>query len=237
MSKGEKAAQEEFYIHYYKLVFGISMSILKNKEDSLDVTQNVLVKLYTLSADKFPKTSPLSWLYSVTKNEALHFIRSENKTVSLDEELLNIYTVANEIEKIVDMDTYYSMIGSLSPVEREIVTLKVISGLRYREIARLLDMPTGTVQWKYHTAVHKLRIALTNLVIDMVTIWGGYNYWRSTKTGGGELNGGVDVSAVPEFFTTQIVILIVFAIVAVFFIAVAAYYIIKFFKERQQNNM
>ena len=46
---------------------------------------------------------------------------------------------------------------TLKDDEREIVNLKIMGELTFREIARLLGKPQGTVAWCYRTAIRKLR--------------------------------------------------------------------------------
>jgi RNA polymerase sigma-70 factor (ECF subfamily) len=41
--------------------------------------------------------------------------------------------------------------------EREIVTLRVIGGLKFREISEVMDIPSGTAKWKYQKALGKLQ--------------------------------------------------------------------------------
>ena len=45
----------------------------------------------------------------------------------------------------------------LKPGERQIVDMKVLGGLTFKEIAKLLSLPMGTVSWKYQNAMKKLR--------------------------------------------------------------------------------
>ena len=49
---------------------------------------------------------------------------------------------------------------SLTDAERQIVLLHAASGLKHREIGKLLDLPLATVLSKYHRAVKKLRAQL-----------------------------------------------------------------------------
>ena len=86
---------EELYDKYNKIVYGIAFSILKNKEDSEDVVQIVFLKLYDIDNSKLPKEKAGTWLYTVTKNEALAILRKKYDTVSLD----NIYNCEMKIMK------------------------------------------------------------------------------------------------------------------------------------------
>ena len=51
-----------------------------------------------------------------------------------------------------------------------IKTLKILSELSFREIAGILNMPIGTVQWKYYKALHTLKILIGNLSMFIVAI-------------------------------------------------------------------
>lgn len=69
---------ENVYKKYNKMLYGIAFSILKNKEDSEDIVQTVFSKLYTMDKNKMPKDKETTWLYTVTKNEVLLFLRKKN---------------------------------------------------------------------------------------------------------------------------------------------------------------
>ena len=64
------------------------------------------------------------------------------------------------------------MIENLEKIEKQIIFLKVEAGYSFKEIARLLKMPIGTVQWKYYKSLHALKLLIANLsmfVIGVVT--------------------------------------------------------------------
>ena len=51
----KEEAFNTLYKNYHKLVYGIAFSILKNKDDSEDVSQTVFSKIYKLSKSKLPE--------------------------------------------------------------------------------------------------------------------------------------------------------------------------------------
>lgn len=169
--KGDKTAFSDLFLNYRKLVFSVAMSIINNYDSAKDITQNVFLKLYILDKDKFPASSELSWLYTVAKNESLVFMRRKPKEVSIEgyEEVPD----QDVFQEVISKDTYYSLVKNLPQEQREIVTLKVLGGLTHKEIAAILKMPIGTVQWKYHKAVHKLRTAWSNLLLAVAAalVW------------------------------------------------------------------
>lgn len=166
--ENDMSSYDFFYKEYYSLIYGIVFSILKNKENSEDVVQNVLIKIFSLDKSKFPDRGSLSWLYTVSKNEALNYLRKNKQFVNI-EEIYEIKEETDEIEKIIDVHTYNKIINGLNEKEKEIVSLKILSNFTFKKIGQLLKMPTATVQWKYYKAVHSLKISLGNLAMFMIT--------------------------------------------------------------------
>ncbi len=130
----------ELYEKYNKLIYAIAFAILKNKENSEDIVQIVFTKIYGLEVEKLPTSNEASWLYTLTKNEALNYIRKQKNEVNL-EEIENILYDDNEIQEIIDRDAYNRIIKKLSPQEKEIVNLKILGDMKFKDIAKLLDMP------------------------------------------------------------------------------------------------
>ena len=166
--ENDMSSYDFFYKEYYSLIYGIVFSILKNKENSEDVVQNVLIKIFSLDKSKFPDRGSLSWLYTVSKNEALNYLRKNKQFVNI-EEIYEIKEETDEIEKIIDVHTYNKIINGLNEKEKEIVSLKILSNFTFKKIGQLLKMPTASVQWKYYKAVDSLKISLGNLAMFMIT--------------------------------------------------------------------
>ncbi len=159
--------QKELYENYSKLIYKIAFSILKNKENAEDVMQNVFAKIIEMPKEKLPTEREATWLYTVTKNEAISYIRKNKKEVCLEE----IYELVDEdtkIEDIIEKEDYQKLISGLDKEEQEIISLKVLSKLKFRQIATLLNMPIGTVQWKYYRAVKALKISLGNFTTSLL---------------------------------------------------------------------
>lgn len=168
-SSNNKVAFETLYKKYNKLVYRIAFTILKNKEDSEDIVQAVFSKIYSLPKDKLPIDNIATWIYSVTKNEAISLYRKRKNTVDLD----TMYEIAdsdNEINRIVDQDRYNRILSKLNDKEKEIVSLKILTNLTFEEIAKILGQPTGTVKWRYYKSIHTLKLLFSNLGMFIVTL-------------------------------------------------------------------
>ncbi len=177
LKTNHKETIEKIYTQYNKIVYGIAFSLLKNKEDAEDIVQTVFSKLYEMDKNKLPTQKEASWLYTVTKNEVLTFLRKKGNDVDL-ENIYDLESTDNEINKIIEQENYNQLISRLSNKEKEIISLKILANLSFEEIGRLLNQPTSTVKWRYYKSVHTLKIALSNLgmfivafVIGMETIF------------------------------------------------------------------
>ena len=159
---------EKFYKRYNKLVYSIAFSILKNKDDSEDLVQIVFAKIYSLDKSKLPNTNELSWIYTLTKNETINYLKRKKNNIDL-ELIYEIEDTNSEINKTIDRDAYNSLISKLNNKEKEIISLKVLSNLSFSEIAKTLNMPTGTVKWKYYKSIHTLKLLLSNLGMFVVS--------------------------------------------------------------------
>ena len=142
----------QLYDKYFNLVYSIAFSIIKNKNDSEDVAQKVFFKIWRMKESSFPSQNESSWLYSVTKNEALNFLRSQKKDVNIDD-LYYISKEDKEINEIIEMETYN----------------KIIPKLSFEQISQVLNIPTGTVKWKYYKSINNLKLLLGNIGITIIT--------------------------------------------------------------------
>lgn len=170
LREGDNSQFELLYKNYNQLVYKISFSILKNKESSEDVTQNIFAKIYSLKKDKLPTSKEATWLYTITKNEAISYYRKEKTNVTLEE----IYEVkeaeCKELQNIIDKEKYEKLISGLSVKEKEVISLKILGELSFKEIAKILNEPIGTVQWRYYKALNSLQLLLGNISMLFATL-------------------------------------------------------------------
>jgi len=65
--------------------------------------------------------------------------------------------VPSHEDALVNEMTVEQVLASMSPQEREIVSMKHLLGLTFREISEAVGRPQGTVAWIYREAVAKIR--------------------------------------------------------------------------------
>lgn len=165
----EENALEEIYKNYKNLMFGVAFSIVKNKENSEDIVQNVFIKMLKMPRENLPSNYECSWLYEVTKNETLNYIKKVKPSQNL-EDIYNISVLDKEITDVIDKDYYNRIIKKLDKKEQEIVSLKILSDMNFRQISELLNTPIGTVQWRYYKAISNLKLLISNLSMFIISL-------------------------------------------------------------------
>ena len=165
---GNNIAFEKLYKNYKNLVYKIAYSILKNSYDSDDIVQIVFEKIYSIDKDKLPTRNESSWLYSVTKNETINYLNKKKNHIEL-EEIYEIEDNNNEINELINKDSYNRLIGKLNENEKEIISLKILSNLSFKEIAKLLNKPTVTIKWIYYKSINTLKLLLSNLAMFIIS--------------------------------------------------------------------
>jgi len=166
---GNELEFNKLYEKYKGLVYGVAFSILKSKEDSEEVVQAIFMKIFKLEKTKLPKEKEASWLYTFSKNESINFLKRKKENLNI-EDIYYIRDKEDKIEEFIDVDSYNKIIGRLNKKEQEVVSLRILSGLTFKEISQMLNIPIGTVQWRYYKSLNTLKIILSNLSMFILTI-------------------------------------------------------------------
>jgi RNA polymerase sigma-70 factor (ECF subfamily) len=156
IANGDQNAFREFYEKTKTSVYGFALSIIKNTHDAEDVTQSTYVSIYHNAKNYQNRGKAMAWVLTIAKNLCLEKMRKDKREESLPE--FSDYTARFSEKMNFDEKLLVEFcLNSLKLNERKIVVLHVISGLRHREIAKLLDMPLGTVLSTYHRAINKIK--------------------------------------------------------------------------------
>lgn len=151
----------ELYNLIDKAIYGFILSIVKNQFDAEDIMQNTFIKIKT-SAHLYKKQGkPLAWIFTIARNITLMEFRSKSKLSSNSfDDLSNDIKFSDEIN-IDDKIVLEAAFIALTDEERQIVIMHALTGMKHREIAEILGMPTSTVLSKYARSIKKMQSLLT----------------------------------------------------------------------------
>lgn len=149
----------------------LALGMMGNLEDAMDALQDAFVKAFQ-SIGRFDLTRPFGpWFFQILRNQCRDKLRSRQarfKVEALDERLELRPASAEDgperqRERVEARETLWRALEQIGDEHREILVLKELQGFRYSEIARILDIPEGTVASRLYHARRALKDALEEM--------------------------------------------------------------------------
>lgn len=159
LRSGSLEALETIFLDLQTPVFTVLYRLVRNRELAEDLTQEVFLRLWQSPPGEDVR-SPRAWIFRVAHNLALDALRRPGAE-ELPEQLPDS-GFDEDVHTRLDVE---DALASLPSRDREIVTLHLGAGLRFREIAEILNLPLGTVLWRHSRAISALRERLDGGVL------------------------------------------------------------------------
>lgn len=157
---------EKIIMQYESALLRYATRILNNPTAAEDVVQNVFVKLFKMWRKGMKVSDKIqSWLYCVTHNEAVDYIRRETKLSRLHEESAAELALTYHSDCDMNSNPMYdeerrqlvlALIRKLYFREQQVMLLRLQEGLSYQQIAEVTGLTVGNVGKILHNATHKL---------------------------------------------------------------------------------
>jgi RNA polymerase sigma-70 factor (ECF subfamily) len=168
---GDTGAFEVLVIENQDFVYNLALRTLGNTEDAQDVAQDAFVRAW-LALPRFRRQAKFrTWLYRIVLNLCYNrFPRLRRELITLiDDDIANMSDAAIERGLIVriEMDEQraflHRQIDELPDHYRMLISLRYQDELSYNEIAKITDLPVGTVKTGLFRAKERLRQAMLEL--------------------------------------------------------------------------
>ncbi|MBQ3379085.1 MAG: RNA polymerase sigma factor [Clostridia bacterium] len=164
---GDTNAFELIVKQYEKKVYNLALRYLKNRDDALDLSQEVFIQVYNNLA-QFRKEAQFStWIYRITYNKCVDWLRKTQKikrnvVMSIDDENFfetrdNKASVEESYEGRETLLGVMKIIDTLPADQRDVVMLRYIKDLSYAQIADVLQIAEGTVKSRLNRARLKIK--------------------------------------------------------------------------------
>lgn len=157
MSQGQMDAMGELYELIEKDVYAYALSKIAKKEDAEDITHDTFVQIWKNATRYTPMGKPLAWVFTIEMNLIRRQFNKSQRFVSFDDAIEVEEESVDMTESVINHEFLRQLFSILDEEEREIISLHIVSGLKHREIANLLERPLSTVLSKYNRAIKKLK--------------------------------------------------------------------------------
>ena len=159
-------AFDGLYKKYCKKIYKFGYSILKSREDSENLVQDVFLKLWENRHKVEKNESVRSYLFTITYNSAISIIREKSRESQfleylkciqvITEDPVNVGIEYNELTLKLD-----EVIKALPQRQKEVYMLHRFNGLKYNEIATRLNISVNTIENHMSLALKTIRSKLS----------------------------------------------------------------------------
>ena len=152
----------KFFDRYYIRLCQYVYSIIKDKDDSEDIVQELFLSVWSNRKKLAVEDNIPGYLYVMSKNLTLNYIRSKAnyKNLLKNQEEKPEYYEEYPMETDEFRIALFDCINLLPARSREILILHRIKGYKQKEIAERLDITVKTIKNQIWTSLQKLRLCL-----------------------------------------------------------------------------
>jgi RNA polymerase sigma-70 factor (ECF subfamily) len=177
---GDRAAFRRLFDLYHRRVYQMAVAMLRHPQDAHDVVQEAFVRVHKHLPDFQGNSSFYTWLYRISMNLVYDQLRRRKarRQVDYDDTLARAEEGdAVQVTPVVDgsdpgrtqqrkelASEIQAALATLPEHHRQVILLREVEGLSYEEIAKIMNVPKGTIMSRLFHARRKMQRALAGYV-------------------------------------------------------------------------
>ncbi|HTV08433.1 MAG TPA: sigma-70 family RNA polymerase sigma factor [Candidatus Aquilonibacter sp.] len=157
--RGDEQAMAALYDRYSKVVYSISLRVLRDPAAAEDILQDVFMTIWRNPNSFVAARGSLGgWLTVVARNRSIDLLRRKRPSEQVEEiYLASPFDLASEAERNSIMERARAVIMRLPLEQRKTLEMAYFDGLTHSEIAEITGDPLGTVKTRIRSALMTLR--------------------------------------------------------------------------------
>ena len=159
----------EDVVPHLDAAYNLARWLTRNDQDAQDVVQEAFMRAFRFLGG-FRGGNVRAWLLRIVRNTCytwLHQNRPQHPPLEFDEEIFGPDPLALNPEETLsrndDCILVRRALRDLPPTHREVLILRELEGMSYKEISEIMDLPAGTVMSRLSRARDGFRQSLANL--------------------------------------------------------------------------
>ncbi|MBL4846767.1 MAG: RNA polymerase sigma factor [Planctomycetes bacterium] len=166
---GSSPAFATLFERYHRRVYGFLLRFTRDAHLAEDLAQRAFLNLYKKPPSGTGKARFKSLLFTVARNEAINELkkrgrRGETDLDSAPEGRDHGPSPEADVTKREEAARLAVALADLPEGEREVVLLRQVEGLTFREVCEVTGLSRDAVRWRLARGLESLRLALTGTV-------------------------------------------------------------------------
>ena len=163
--RGDVDAYNLLVSRWEKRIFNYLLRLVRNREDALDLCQDVLLKVYQNLRKLEEPARFAPWMYRIAHNEAYSMLRRKKPEDDLETAQFDMPSMGSHMLPVETALAVDAALQRLSDEQREAVVLKIYQGFKFEEMSEILGCPMSTVKSRLYTALDLLKDTLAPAAI------------------------------------------------------------------------
>ena len=164
LKHGDMRAFDVIYEETKRSVFFTILNILNDRDLSDDIMQDAYIAVVN-KIDKYEEnTNARNWIITIAKNLALNEYNRRKKVLMVDYGENEHMAGASYDKHNIDTPLFDLARKILKEDELNILILIIVENMKRKEVSKMLDIPIGTVTWKYNEAIKKIKVEYERMV-------------------------------------------------------------------------
>jgi RNA polymerase sigma-70 factor (ECF subfamily) len=156
---GDMTAFDELMIRYERQIYRVCYRFVENREDAMDLAQEVFIKAFEHLAGFRKESSLKTWLYRIAMNHCINHVKKQShEFVEVTENIGQVRaSVQSHLEEREQREHFRRLVKQLPPKQKAILELRINEQLSYEEIASISGRSVSTIKASVFFALEKLR--------------------------------------------------------------------------------
>ena len=164
--RGDVDGYNLLVLRWEKRIFNYLLRLVRNREDALDLCQDVLLKVYQNLRKLEDPARFAPWMYRIAHNEAYSMLRRKKPEDDLETAQFDMPSMGGHMLPVETALAVDAALRRLSEEQREAVVLKIYQGFKFEEMSEILGCPMSTVKSRLYTALDLLKETLAPAAIS-----------------------------------------------------------------------
>lgn len=168
IARGDTAALEQLYERHKTGVYRLALSLTNDPYLAEDITQDTFLRIQENASSYRRDSGEAAWIFTIARNLTYDCLRRRSRELCSDVSAWEgggsgggVSGAASGGEAAAGNLYFLDLLSDLSPKEKELVCLRILGGLSWREIGRITSQSADACRKRYERILKRLRDQLS----------------------------------------------------------------------------